>query len=351
MNYTGSYNDNIIYGTANNNKVIVTSVDATFLQLILTVDYGTFNYIHTFEIPFFQNVAEFNFENYVHSIITQKFTEITTIDKANIKIYNFDMANVSFVLKEMQGINELSTLTKTFHMILGKITPVSIVDLDNGINVLLPTSRTLYVSKKGIITFTYLSKNNPIALIVNNTPIAINLPTENKYLHTITIPIYLISGTATWLKLSLKFAPSVILNIDDIQIIKHGIDHNLMLFQNLYGGVTIIELLGQLLQKTSLRSTHNSHVNDNITTIDVSNIEQKEEYKLNTGYLHGQDKYNMLFSLLKSFNTYFDNNSELLKIAFFNRHSLTPYQSRKYDNNETLNFKIAKNADIHYRNF
>ena len=74
MIYQGDYYSDTIYGTSNNNKIRVqTNAEANFLSCELEVLFNDEVWRHTFEIPFFNNEAEFYFENYIHSIITQKF--------------------------------------------------------------------------------------------------------------------------------------------------------------------------------------------------------------------------------------------------------------------------------------
>ena len=72
MIYTGDYTAANIYGTSNGFKIKATTTDTdTFLSVKLTVNFNGEEWIHTFEVPFFQNKAELYIENYIHSIITQ----------------------------------------------------------------------------------------------------------------------------------------------------------------------------------------------------------------------------------------------------------------------------------------
>ena len=355
MIYQGNYYSNNIYGTSNNNKVKVkTTTDANFLSCELHVVFNDEEWSHTFEVPFFNNEAEFYFENYIHSIITQKFN-IQNIDTNNYKFYDFDLASVNMKLKEMQQDNLLSELEHNFFMILGSFNELSIDFLNSGIKRILPTKSTYFLTEKGLLSFSFLSTNYPNKLVVNNgiSESQITLPssTTSKKLHTITIPIKnIVSPVSTALTLTLKFSNGSSFDLGLFNVIDEGVDHHTIVFQNGHGTISIIELTGELKADQQYKSDVFKYITENKLSLNSTKIDIKKSYALNTGYLLDYSKYEMLYSLLKSFNIYLID-SILLKMILNSTQKIMPYKSNYYLNNETLKFKLSENDDIHYRVF
>ena len=355
MIYQGYYYSDHIYGTSNNNKVKVqTTAGANFLSCELEVVFNSQEWSHTFEIPFFNNKAEFYFENYIHSIITQKFS-IQNIDFDNYKFYDFDLASVSMKLKEMQQNTVLSDLEHNFYMILGKFDALSIDYLNSGVKRILPIVQTHFLTEKGLLSFSFLSTNYPNKLLINNGFFEshITLPSLStlRKLHAITIPIKnIVSSISTALTLTLKFSNGASFDLGQFNIIDHGIDHNSLVFQNNYGTISTIELTGEFKTAQQYKSDFFNYVNDNHLFLNSTKIDVKKSYALNTGYLLDSNKYEMLYILLKSFNIFLVD-SGLKKMILSSSQKLMPYKSNYYLNNETLKFKLSKNDDIHYRIF
>lgn len=355
MIYQGDYYSNNIYGTSNNNRVKVqTNTDANFLSCELEVLFNNEEWSHTFEIPFFNNEAEFYFENYIHSIITQKFN-LQDIDTGNYKFYDFDLASINMKLKEMQQNDVLSELEHNFSMILGKFDSLPIDYLNSGVKRILPIVQTNFLTEKGVLSFSFLSTNYPNKLIVNNgvTESQITLPssTTTYKLHTVTIPIKKIASTiSTALILTLKFSNGATFDLGQFNVIDEGVDHNTVFYQNNYGTIGTIELTGELKTDQQYKADVFKYVTDNKMSLNSTKIDIKKSYALNTGYLLDSNKYEMLYSLLKSFNIFLVD-SGLKKMILSSSQKLMPYKSNYYLNNETLKFKLSENDDIHYRAF
>ena len=132
MIYTGDYTAANIYGTSKGFKIKATTTDTdTFLSVKLTVNFNGEEWVHTFEVPFFQNKAELYIENYIHSIITQKF-EVPSFFVNDYKINSYDLATVKMELSEMKANVSVSDHVSTFYMVLGNFITVSQSALTNG---------------------------------------------------------------------------------------------------------------------------------------------------------------------------------------------------------------------------
>lgn len=355
MIYQGEYFSNNIYGTSNKNKVKVqTADDATFLSCELEVLFNNSAWSHTFEIPFFNNVAELYFENYIHSIITQKFN-IQDIDIDNYKFYDFDLASINMKLKEMQQNDVLSELEHDFYMILGKFDALSVDSLNSGVKRILPTKQTNFLTEEGILSFSFLCTNYPNKIIVNNgvTESQITLPssTTNYKLHTVTIPIKKIaSSISTALTLTLKFANGSSFDLGQFNVIDKGVDHNTVFFQNNYGTISIVEFNGEFKEDENYKTNVQQYSSNNSSNLNEIDISASLPFIINTGYIWDQQKYNILRALIKSYNKYLIKET-IINIINNGTQKLMPYKSNYYLNNETLKFKLSENDDIHYRTF
>ena len=351
MTYQGDYIDAHIYGTANNHKIKVsTTDDATFLSCKLTVDFNGEEWIHTFEAPFFQNTAELYFENYIHSIITQKFKldELTVDD---YKFYSFDLAVVKMELKEMDANVILSELELNFSMVLGNFAALKESFLTDGVKRLLPVAQANFLTDNGVLSFSFLATTYPSKLIVND--VSKTLPTADtttKKLHTLTIPVKKIISAASELKLTLNFASNGSFELGSFSVLNEGVDHNLIAYQNEFGTLSVIELTGELQTDEEYKESIFRHSNAKKVTLTPTKIEIKKMYMLNTGHMRDVSKYRMLQSVLKSFNRFISDDG-LQRIILSSAQRIKPFKSDYYLNNETLKFKLSENDDIYYRAF
>ncbi|WP_340074570.1 hypothetical protein [Leptobacterium sp. I13] len=353
MTYQGEYYSNNIYGTSNNHKAVVQTVDgATFLLCELTVTFNGDVWTHTFEAPFFNDEAELYFENYVHSIITQKF-ELAGITMEDYQFYAFGLASINMKLKEMQQNTLLSELEHDFFMILGRYDALSMDFLTSGVKRLLPVKNTSFLTEQGLLSFSFLSTTLPDVLVVDDgvTESEITLPATatTAYLHTLTIPVKkVVSGVSASLALSLKFSTGFVIELGTFNIIDGGIGHTVFAYQNLFGALSIIEFTGELEIEKQYKTDEYEFVDGNVVSLNTTAIDTQNGYSVNTGYLLDVAKYEMLYSLLKSFNVFIHLEEGLKKMIVNRTQKLNPYRSNYYLNNETLKFKLSKNDDIHY---
>jgi len=307
------------------------------------------------EIPFFDDLAEFYFENYLHSIITQKFN-VPLLDLENIKFHEFSLASIAMRLKEMEQTTVLEELERTFFMTLGRFEALPIANLDAGEHKLLPLSNSIFITNKGLLDFSFLSSTLPTELIVNNgiieTQIALPSQTVTDKLHSVTVPVSTIfNGDSTALNLSLKFTDNTILVLGEFHIVDEGLDHNIIVFQNNYGTVSTIELTGELKTDQQYQANIFINSNENRRSLNATEIQTNESYAINTGYWLDENKYTVLSNVLKSFNIYLLQANSLKEIVLNGNQKLMPYKTNYYQNNETLKFKISKNDDSIYGAF
>ncbi|MFV9552101.1 hypothetical protein [Algibacter sp. PT7-4] len=355
MIYTGDYLSNKIYGTENNHSITVkTENNATFLICQLDVLFNGEVWSHPFEIPFFDNIASFYFGNFIHSIITQKFI-MPNLDCNTFNYLDFDLAQVTMTLKEMDNETELSSLSHSFFMILGKFQTQDVTAFTPTYNYILENEIPEFVTPNALISCSFLSTNFPLKLLINSseTTREINLiqPSTTKLLHTIIIPVKeIVSLTTSALTLSFEFPNNIILNIASINVIDKGIDHNLIAFQNQFGSISVLEFNGELKINNQFKYDDFETRSNNINSINVSEITYNETYTLNTGYWLDVIKYKLLKRTLKSFNIFLFQTT-WLKIILSKTTTITPYKTNFYQNNESLIFKLSENDNPIYRTF
>lgn len=355
MIYNGDYYNGKIYTTSSNNKIkVVTEDDANFLSCEITVVLNDLEWSHPFEIPFFNDEAELYFDNYIHSIITQMFN-LQTVNLEAITNTAFPLADITLTLKEMNQNTVLSELDYNFSMLLGNLDVLDEADLDNGLVKLLPNHNPLFITDKGVLSYSYLSDTTPTQLIVDDgleiRTINLSLPASNSYLQNLVIPVKLIdSSISKSLTLSLKFSNNTVLVLGDVSVIDKGTDHNIILYQNNNGTLSFIEMTGELKEEEQFQIDVFTNTSQNISSLNISEIKINTSYSLNTGYWLDARKYKMLSALLKSYNIYLGA-TNAKKIVLSKTQNITPYQTDNYENNETLNFKLAKNDDPIYGTF
>lgn len=355
MIYQGDYYSDHIYGTLNNNKVKVqTNADANFLCCELQAIFNGETWSHLFEIPFFNNEAEFYFENYIHSIITQKFT-LPAVDIENYKFYHFGLASINMKLKEMQQHTVLSELEHDFYMTLGRFNPIGVDDLSNGLKYLLPTNQTPFLTENGLLSYSFLSSSLPNQLTINDgeneSEIMLTSASNGGYLHTLIIPIkHIMSSVSTAYTLSLKFSNGFYFDLGQVHLLDEGIEHRTIAYQNSCGTLSFFELTGELTSYHQYKPNHFEYGIDNYASLNTTAIAINQTYSINTGYILDESKYEMLVTLLKSFNVFIWD-EDWKKIVLSNSQKITPYKSDYYLNNEALKFKLSKHDAIHYRSF
>jgi len=362
MIYQGDYNNDIIYGSANGHKIkVVTNDNATFLKCTLTVIFNSETWVHEFDPPFFNAVAELYFENYIHSIITQKF-KLPTLEKDIPSFYGIDLAAVSMNLKEMEEDTVLDEMNFKFHISLGKQASLPLHHLNNGIIRLLDPENTPFVTEAGILSFSFYSPALPVKLHVDNgtTTNIINLPTTFEtvkapeyapVLYTLIIPVKnIISPISDELNLRLEF-PNRKLKLGAVTILDDGIDHNLIAFQNQFGTVSIIEFIGEFKDTSQVKSDLSKYIDpDQKMHLKSTNLDVSFPFTLNTGYIYSEEYYLMLWNLITSFNSFLATN-DLIQLVLNRSAKITPYKTNFFLNNETIKFKKSEHDNIHYRLF
>lgn len=354
MNYLGNYEENKLYGTLENNKIkVTTSANANFLKVELSVVFGAFNWNHNFEIPFFNNEAELYFENYIHSIITQKL-EVFEINTTDFNFASFDIAGVTCVLKEMENNTELDTKTINFSMVLGDVGFVNFSNVVDAGKYFLPIKHSIATTLKNLLSFSFYATLFPIKvrLAINGVVSEINLPsyTSSKKLHTLFVPVEKIIGANTSsFTLSLVFSDNSVFNFGEFYILPPEVDHSLLVYQNSYGTLTSIEFTGAKQYPISFKSKENIFIRNNKTVSTTNTTEEKSEVIINTGYIRDSYKYDMLIDLLRSFNIY--ELPTLKKLTKKLSQKITPFDTDNYTQNETLTFKYSENDNIYYRGF
>ena len=355
MIYNGDYQNNTIYGTANNHKLKVnTADDANFMICELAVNYNGIDWSHTFEAPFFNNNAELYIENYIHSIITQNF-DFSDVDINAFKLYHFSLAQINITLKEMLFDEELDTLDLTFKMVLGNFNETPELNITNGAKILLPITQTSFFTSKGVLCISFIASETPEKLIVNdgnlNTENNLPLSTSNLILHTLVIPLKLCIGSdSTALEITLEFSDQSTLQLGTYSIIDDSIDHSLMWFQNDFGTLSCLEFIGELKIDDNFKYKNFEYSENNINRFNTTEITYNTRFNINTGYIIDHEKYTSLYSLLKSFQIFLLRDS-LIKVLSDGNQKLMSFKSNYYLNNETLKFKTAQNDNIHYRVF
>lgn len=346
MIYTGNYSNGFLYGTLNNNKIIVTSLEEdTFLSAILSVNFNGETWTHPFEVPFFNGSAELYFENYIHSLMTQKFADLS-LNTTTVSTRTFDIATVNMVMTEVRESEELDTRIMDFHLMLGKITPILFSDFAGGTKTLLPTAQANYGTPKHILSFSFLAAGLPHKLVVNSTEIQLGLTDTPKILHSITIPIAALSVSTHSVTLELLFADTTTLSLGEFSIFNQGVDHNIIAFQNQFGGLSCMEFTGEFEDENAYKPNEFQRKNGSTSELTTSELSILTSYKLNTGYVFHNSQFIVMDALMKSFNMF-------LKADVFKRiipsgtQKTNPYKTRTTDKNEDFKFKLTRNDNIY----
>lgn len=356
MIYQGDYVSNTIYGASNNNRIKVDTVDgATFLSCNLLVDFSDELWEHNFEVPFFNNTAELYFENYIHSIITQKF-DLLNVNTVNYEYYHYNLANIVLTVKEMHNNVVLDELEHDFFMILGKFQSMPLADLNTSGMQLLELDNSAFLTKKGVLSFCFLSNTLPEKLIIDNgiTQTELNLVVSpyDTLLHVLTIPAVVFeSQQSTAVTLSLKFSSNTIYPLGMFNIIDPGVDHNLIAYQNQFGTISIVELTGERKDDENRKTSIQNYTINAFNRLNETEITESYSIIINSGYVLDSIKYEMLRRLVKSYNKFLVTTGSIDRIVNNGSQRFKPYKTNYYENNENLKFKISQNDDIHYRNF
>lgn len=347
MIYNGDYTAGLIYGTLNRKQIQVSTTEThSFLVCELEANYLGEVWTHTFEIPFYNGVAQLPFNNYLHSLMTQKFN-LQLQNTTAISVFNFDISAVTLTLTEKKDGAILDTHTVSFYMMLGDIVPVAFSAIESTEKVLLTASEANCVTSKAVLSFSYLSKNNPSKVIVNNIEYAVSLALTNKKLHTFLLPLTFIADDLTdVLDIKLEFEPGVFMQVGTFYITPEGTDHTLFAYQNQVGGISLIEFTGDLKTDEDIKSTDFNHLDNRIETVSTSKIEYKNTFQIKTGYVHDSTKYQQIKQFLRSFNIFIKTN-KMERCVLNGTQKLNTYTTDSTDYNETLNFKKATNDDIY----
>ncbi len=346
MIYTGNYTNGYLYGTLNENKIIVTSEEEdTFLSVVLTVDFNGETWTHPFEVPFFSGSAELYFENYIHSLITQKFNDLD-FDTSAIVLHDFDIAAVNVVMTEIRESEELDTETIDFYLMLGNITPVLFTDFASGTKTLLPTAQANYGTPKKILTFSFLSATTPTKIKVNTTEIALTLPATTKTLHTLSIPVSALALTTQSIDLQFIFADESTMDLGSFSIFKVGFEQNLILFQNQFGALSCIEFTGDFEDEDGYKPTEFQRKNGHTSELTTSELSILTSYKINTGYVWHNSQFSAMDALMKSFNMFLKADG-LKRIIPNGTQKINKQKTRTTDKNEDFKFKLTKNDNIY----
>lgn len=203
------------------------------------------------------------------------------------------------------------------------------------------------MTSKAVLSFSYLSKNNPSKVIVNNIEYAVSLALTNKKLHTFLLPLTFIADDLTdVLDIKLEFEPGVFMQVGTFYITPEGTDHTLFAYQNQVGGISLIEFTGDLKTDEDIKSTDFNHLDNRIETVSTSKIEYKNTFQIKTGYVHDSTKYQQIKQFLRSFNIFIKTN-KMERCVLNGTQKLNTYTTDSTDYNETLNFKKATNDDIY----
>lgn len=354
MIYTGDYLDNKIYGTAVNKKIKVTTEDeANFLLCQVSVSYNGLEWTHPFEAPFFSDAAELYFENYIHSIIIQNLKEFT-VSKDAISLTSFDIASVQVVLKEMKESDLLEELELNFYMSLGTFEALDYTELENGSRLILPTNNSNFITKNGIVSFSFFTAETPgkvfLKSYTNTLEFIVDESEANLLLHTVFIPIKLSNALNNkYFTVSLGFGDDI-LKLAEFTINTIGADHATIIYQNDYGTLSALEFTGEISTPEEFKISNDTNSNNGTSTTKTNNIENNSLKYLDTGHILDESKYRMLLELIRSYNIFYLSD-KLEKLTLTGDTKITPYVTKRPFSNEILTFKVSENAYIHYRGF
>lgn len=355
MNYIGDYQNDKIYGTSGNRKIKVTTADAAnFLLCEVTVEFDGAIWNHSFEVPFYNDLAEFYFESYVHSIIIQEFSE-SSVTMLEPSIFSFDLAKVTVVLKEMKQSEELSQQQIIFYMTLGSSDVLDYNDIESGKKYLVETINSKYITDQALLSFSVLSLDQPsnIVTTINGSESQINAPTngQNLRMHTLFIPVGSLGSLDTSFELSIKYADGTLFQLGNYIIVDSGPDHENVFYQNDMGTLSVIEFTGNKSKINEYKVVNTLNTKNQSTSSRTSNIRLNNLISLNTGFILDENKYEMILELLRSYNVFYQLDSNLKRMVVKGNPRIRPYITDENLKDETLTFKVSENDNILYRGF
>lgn len=355
MIFHDSYLDDCIQGTLDQRQwEIETQNNAIHIACNITIEYNGVTYSNLFEVPFFNKRAKLSISKYAHSLIVNNF-QMPEINKTNIKVQSFDLADVTYEIKEMSGTTVLSTTSGTFHMTLGRINDETLILSDiegNNTSVLLDCAQSAFLDNESIAAFTIIAFAPPTELISNDSLLdhskALNTGQDTKYIHTITVPMSeIITNNKNAFSLRLKFSDDSELQLCSINIIDRHIENKMMAFQNTIGGLSIVHFYGEYIKAQRFRTKSDSFTGDFNHENRETMLSNSLPYQLNTGFIWDDTKYDMLNELIDSFHKYLED-GEMVRVINDGNQKLQRERTRTYSKSETLKFKKAKNDNTVY---
>jgi hypothetical protein len=356
IRYIGDYQDDYIYGTFDDKKVLVEIPPNSPLKVCtiqLTVTYNTKVWTHEFEIPFYKLNVEFPISHYVHSIITNAWEE-PTVATNGVQLRSYDMAKVRVLVVNPDQGDSRGLEDVEFYMVTGMITPLPITDIEYGSRVLLNAAQTVFASSQAVLTYTFLSNALPGSVQINkpsgSSVINIVSGPNSYYLHTISIPMRnIIAPEVDLYGLKVFFTATSNIDLGNIYLMPTQVDHHLLAYQNIHSTLSVIEMTGSAEFSEQIRTAQDTYVNNNVDLMQETEFSESMPIEFSTGFIHDKAKYSMLRELIKSYHKYLIDGSKLIPLVNNGTQKLSPYTSRERIYAEKIKFKKATNDNFSNR--
>ncbi|CAL2105477.1 BACON domain-containing protein [Tenacibaculum sp. 190524A02b] len=293
-----------LYYTDENNLIKVSSGRTdTYLHINATTDFRVNPIEVDYSIPFYAGGASKRIGEEAKKIIG----ELPFIGIGSPKVFSpYKPAMFNFTIKE----EELFSGEIIQEIQLPNIRFIKGIKAVNGWLSDLP--RKIYLTSSGILAFSFLSNNESAEVLKITGDITKNYPMVNEIneFYTTVFPLS---------DLSLNIGDVINLSVLNasiqVQIKPKGIDQSFVFWENKWGCFDSFEFTGQFIEGCEVdKKTFSFRKSHNQEETKVVNVESKEIYKVNTGWIYTKEEVQALKKMLQSRNIYLMKENKVVKV-------------------------------------
>lgn len=297
---------NELYFTKDNNLIELSSQQIeTHLALHMSTNYEGQSHVVNYVLPFFNGSATRRIGEFPHAIIGSR-PMLENIHAIGL-FYPYDPVALNVTLTEEDLLSD----------IVYQIVPVNGIQFLKGRkpvdNWLTDMPNTRYLTKKGILTFSFLSNGQTAEHLIITGAVNQTLYFSNplKPLYTAVIPLKEFSD----LQVGDSFEVTVNDNTIKVNIIPEGNDHCLAFWENENGVWDVLEFTGDIIEthkpKKVIVDVIKDHYYQEAKAISNTTTEQ---YKINTGWMYTPEDVLGLSKLLSATNVYLQFTDKIVKV-------------------------------------
>lgn len=322
-----------LYFTDDDNIIqLVSSTENTQLSVLIKASHKDVLHRFKYSIPFFKGLSKTYIGGEIRKIIKKLPDDIL---KGGItpKVYHpYKVASVDFDITE----NKIYSEDVLRGVPLQKIRFIKGVAPDNSKLTQLPDK--IYVTKKGVVSFSFLEQNEsaPNDIVVSGDKVAsIPFQVDRNEFYSVVFPVQELGVLQTGDEFTIS-SSGVSLRV---QIKPEGIDHCLLIWENMWGCWDFFECTGKISVKSSYRYTQEEYRKDRNTLVkEVLDIQQEGSFTVDTGWIYNKEEVKYLETLFKSNNVMVVLDGKIIKVNN-KTSSFISYETRNFKESFTLTFE------------